>query len=399
MNTYLFLIVFCLILIGSFFFNYLQKKLHISAVILLLLSGVILQLALPMLSISDAYLKIFGTLGLLIIVLEAVVDLEVHGHNYKMFLMALCVSIVIVVLTSALIAWGFMLAYNLSLHAAVIYAIPLSIVSSAIVIPSLSNLEGVTKEFLILESIFSDIIGVLLFNFLISSNEIDLVNISKFSMNFTFMLIISLITTIILGIALSRDKIKNLHILILAVLILTYSIAKWFHLSALLLILIFGVFLRNLPMILNTRFGMRCLGNYLNHVTIHKNLHSMRDLIEDLGFIVRSIFFVLLGYSIKLSSLISLKVILLGFMVVVIAYAMRWVVLHRTSLSSDVVLATTMAPRGLITVLLFFQIPNELQSQLFDEGITFFVVIASTLIMSGGLFYHRYTKKNLKANP
>jgi Kef-type K+ transport system membrane component KefB len=372
--------------------------LHISAVILLLLSGVILQLALPTLSISDAYLKIFGTLGLLIIVLEAVVDLEVHGHNYKMFLMALCVSIVIVVLTSALIAWGFMLAYNLSLHAAVIYAIPLSIVSSAIVIPSLSNLEGVTKEFLILESIFSDIIGVLLFNFLISSNEIDLVNISKFSINFTFMLIISLITTIVLGIALSRDKIKNLHILILAVLILTYSIAKWFHLSALLLILIFGVFLRNLPMILNTRFGMRCLGNYLNHVTIHKNLHSMQDLIEDLGFIVRSIFFVLLGYSIKLSSLISLKVILLGFMVVVITYAIRWAILHR-SFTSDVVLATTMAPRGLITVLLFFQIPNELQSQLFDEGIIFFVVIASTLVMSGGLFYHRYTKKNLGANP
>ncbi len=393
MNTYLFLIVFCLILIGSFFFNYIQKRLHISAVILLLLSGVVLQLALPTFSIPDAYLKIFGTLGLLIIVLEAVVDLEVHGHNYKMFLMALGVSIVIVVLTSALIAWGFMLAYNLSLHAAVIYAIPLSIVSSAIVIPSLSNLEGVAKEFLILESIFSDIIGVLLFNFLISSNEINLVNISKFSINFTFMLVLSLVITIVLGIALSRDKVKNLHILILAVLILSYSIAKWFHLSALLLILIFGVFLRNLPTILNTRFGMKCLGNYLNHVTIHKNLHSMRDLIEDLGFIVRSIFFVLLGYSIKLSGLMSLKVIMLGFMVVVITYAMRWVVLHRTSLSSDVVLATTMAPRGLITVLLFFQIPDELQSQIFDEGITFFVVIASTLVMSGGLFYHRYVKK------
>lgn len=392
MNTYLFLMVFCLILIGSFFFNYLQKKLHISAVILLLLSGVVFQLALPTLSMPDAYLKIFGTLGLLIIVLEAVVDLEVHGHNYKMFLMALCVSIVIVVLTSALIAWGFMSVYNLSLHAAIIYAIPLSIVSSAIVIPSLSNLEGVTKEFLILESIFSDIIGVLLFNFLISSNEIDLVNISKFSINFTFMLVISLITTIVLGIALSREKIKNLHILILAVLILIYSIAKWFHLSALLLILIFGVFLRNLPMILNTRFGMKCFANYLNHVTIHKNLHSMRDLIEDLGFIVRSIFFVLLGYSIKLSGLMSLKVILLGFMVVAITYAIRWAILHRT-LTSDVVLATTMAPRGLITVLLFFQIPDELQSQAFDEGITFFVVIVSTLVMSGGLFYRRYTKK------
>lgn len=396
MNTYLFLIVFCLILIASFFFNYIQKKLQISSVILLLLSGVVLQFVLPTLSMPDAYLKVFGTLGLLIIVLEAVVDLEVHRGNYKTLLLALVISIIIVVLSSGLIASAFMLAYNLSLHTAVIYAIPLSIVSSAIVIPSLSNLEGVTKEFLVLESIFSDIVGVLLFNFLISSNQIDLINISKFSMNFVFMMVLSLLTTIVLGIALSRDKVKNLHILILAVLILIYSVAKWFHLSALLLILIFGVFLRNLPMILNTRLGTKCFAKHLNHLTIHKNLHSMQDLIEDLGFIVRSIFFVLLGYSIKLSGLMSLKVILLGLMIVLAIYAVRWVVVHRT-LSSDVLLATTMAPRGLITVLLFFQIPDELQSQLFDEGITFFVVIISTLIMSGGLFYRNYNKR-LKAN-
>lgn len=396
MNTYLFLIVFCLILIASFFFNYIQKKLQISSVILLLLSGVVLQFVLPTLSMPDAYLKVFGTLGLLIIVLEAVVDLEVHRGNYKTLLLALVISIIIVVLSSGLIASAFMLAYNLSLHTAVIYAIPLSIVSSAIVIPSLSNLEGVTKEFLVLESIFSDIVGVLLFNFLISSNQIDLINISKFSMNFVFMMVLSLLTTIVLGIALSRDKVKNLHILILAVLILIYSVAKWFHLSALLLILIFGVFLRNLPMILNTRLGTKCFAKHLNHLTIHKNLHSMQDLIEDLGFIVRSIFFVLLGYSIKLSGLMSLKVILLGLMIVLAIYAVRWVVVHHT-LRSDVLLATTMAPRGLITVLLFFQIPDELQSQLFDEGITFFVVIISTLIMSGGLFYRNYNKR-LKAN-
>lgn len=396
MNTYLFLIVFCLILIASFFFNYIQKKLQISSVILLLLSGVVLQFVLPTLSMPDAYLKVFGTLGLLIIVLEAVVDLEVHRGNYRTLLLALVISIIIVVLSSGLIASAFMLAYNLSLHTAVIYAIPLSIVSSAIVIPSLSNLEGVTKEFLVLESIFSDIVGVLLFNFLISSNQIDLINISKFSMNFVFMMVLSLLTTIVLGIALSRDKVKNLHILILAVLILIYSVAKWFHLSALLLILIFGVFLRNLPMILNTRLGTKCFAKHLNHLTIHKNLHSMQDLIEDLGFIVRSIFFVLLGYSIKLSGLMSLKVILLGLMIVLAIYAVRWVVVHHT-LRSDVLLATTMAPRGLITVLLFFQIPDELQSQLFDEGITFFVVIISTLIMSGGLFYRNYNKR-LKAN-
>ena len=177
------------------------------------------------------------------------------------------------------------------------------------------------------------------------------------------MMVLSLLTTIVLGIALSRDKVKNLHILILAVLILIYSVAKWFHLSALLLILIFGVFLRNLPMILNTRLGTKCFAKHLNHLTIHKNLHSMQDLIEDLGFIVRSIFFVLLGYSIKLSGLMSLKSNF-AWSYDSFGYLCSSLGSSASYFKSDVLLATTMAPRGLITVLLFFQIPDELQSQL-----------------------------------
>ena len=80
---------------------------QISSVILLLLSGVVLQFVLPTLSMPDAYLKVFRTLGLLIIVLEAVVDLEVHRGNYKTLLLALVISIIIVVLSSGLIASAF----------------------------------------------------------------------------------------------------------------------------------------------------------------------------------------------------------------------------------------------------------------------------------------------------
>ena len=46
-----------------------------------------------------------------------------------------------------------------------IYAITLSIISSAIVITSIGKLNEEKREFMIYESIFSDIIGILVFNF------------------------------------------------------------------------------------------------------------------------------------------------------------------------------------------------------------------------------------------
>ncbi|MEN9946731.1 MAG: hypothetical protein RLZZ293_1117 [Pseudomonadota bacterium] len=393
MNSYILLIILSLVLIISYFFNYIQRKWQISAVILLVLTGVIFQLivshlAIPLV-ISENYLRVFGTLGLLIIVLEAVVDLEIHQANYRLLLQACFMAFLIVCGTGLLVAMGFSLAYNLPWHQAIIYALPLAIISSAIVIPSVGHLNGTTKEFLILESIFSDIIGVLLFNFMISSAQLDWLNLGKFSLNFWLMIVISLITTLVLGIILSRDKVKNLHIVILAVLVLVYSVAHYFHLSALLLILIFGVFLRNLDRIINTRIGLDLFANYLNSVVIHKNLHSFQELVEDLGFMVRSVFFILLGYSIKFNQLLNWSVLLFGIMSLTAIYAVRWLVLRWVLDNTELNLATMMAPRGLITVLLFFQIPDVFQNNAIDTGVTFFVVIISGLIMTSGLLRNR----------
>ena len=50
-----------------------------------------------------------------------------------------------------------------------IYAIPLSIVSGAIVIPSVVNFREERREFMIYEATFSDILGILFFYFTIES--------------------------------------------------------------------------------------------------------------------------------------------------------------------------------------------------------------------------------------
>ena len=50
---------------------------------------------------------------------------------------------------------------------ALVYALPLSIMSSAIIIPSVANLSNYKKEFLIYESTFSDILGIMVFYMII----------------------------------------------------------------------------------------------------------------------------------------------------------------------------------------------------------------------------------------
>lgn len=388
MSTNIWLILLSSILIISFIFNHLQRKYQISAVILLLLTGVVLQLAVEHLTLQITLpaetLKVFGTLGLLVIVLEAVMDMEVTGRNLKLYSKAFIFATLIVAASMAIIAWAFMRSYHLSLIQALIYATPLAIVSSAIVIPSVSNLNGKLKDFLILESVFSDIIGVLAFNFLATVELAKLASVSLFALQFVVMIIISLVTTIILGILMSKEKSKNIHVMILATLILIYAATKIFHLSALILILIFGITLRNLSSI-TAKGYMTKLHGWFNHEKIKHNMHSMHEFIDELGFIIRTIFFVLLGYSIDLQALMDLHVVLNGIMIAIAIYAIRSVILHWVLPSKDMLIATTMGPRGLITVLLFFQIPTQFKYEYFNGGVTFIVVILSGIIMSGGL--------------
>lgn len=388
MSTNLWLILLSSILIISFIFNHIQRKYQISAVILLLLTGVILQLGVKHFALSialpDEALKVFGTLGLLVIVLEAVMDMEVTQNNSKLFIRAMIFASLIVFASIGLISFAFMRSYNITMIQALIYATPLAIVSSAIVIPTVSNLNGQLKDFLVLESVFSDIIGVLAFNFIATVEFTKLSSISMFIADFMLMIVISVVTTIILGIMMSKEKSKNIHVMILAVLILIYAATKVFHLSALVLILIFGISLRNLSRITAHNYGKHLL-NYFDHNKIKQNIHSMQEFIEELGFIIRSIFFILLGYSINLQSLLSMNVLLNGIMIAIAIYAVRFVFLQWIIPTKELLVATTMAPRGLITVLLFFQIPGSLQYANFNGAITFIVVIISGIIMSGGL--------------
>ena len=56
-----------------------------------------------------------------------------------------------------------------------------------------------------------------------------------------------------------------------------------------------------------------------------------------------------------------------------------------------------MAPRGLITILLFFAIPEDLKSEVPFEGVLLFIILSTSILMSW--FLVSYKKRQLLENP
>jgi len=102
------------------------------------------------------------------IVLEAALELELKREK----LWPICKSMLIALLGLVASAWVAALILNqfidgMTMQSAWLYATPLSILSSAIIIPSVSGLKESKKEFHIYESTFSDIMGIMMFYFLV----------------------------------------------------------------------------------------------------------------------------------------------------------------------------------------------------------------------------------------
>jgi hypothetical protein len=72
-------------------------------------------------------------------------------------------------------------------------------------------------------------------------------------------------------------------------------------------------------------------------------------------------------------------------------------VLLRIFIGADILPQLFIAPRGLITVLLFYAIPAEAQIESFEPGILLFVIIGTSLIMTFAMIYDkRRSSKALK---
>ena len=102
------------------------------------------------------------------------------------------------------------------------------------------------------------------------------------------------------------------------------------------------------------------------------------------AFVIRTFFFVIFGFTIALSTLIDLKVAIISAAILAIIYGTRFLSFLPYK-NANLKQAIFIAPRGLITLLLFYSIPEEYISEEFQSGILLFIIIVSSLVMTFGL--------------
>ncbi|MBL0328987.1 MAG: hypothetical protein IPP64_06135 [Bacteroidetes bacterium] len=126
------------------------------------------------------------------------------------------------------------------------------------------------------------------------------------------------------------------------------------------------------------------LANYLHLERLQSVTKELSQITAETAFIVRTFFFILFGFSINLILLNDINVILIGGLITICILLTRFIFLRFIS-KSNVFPEIFIAPRGLITIVLFYSIPSHFQTSYFNEGILFFVIIASSVMMMIGI--------------
>ena len=382
LSSYNLIIEASLIIIISFWFNGISKKTNIPSVLMLIVLGIILQFILdffiPEKIDFSGGLEILGIVGLIMIVLEAALELELKREKLVPILKSMAIALIGLVgsaWVAALILFQFI--PEMSMQSAWLYATPLSILSSAIIIPSVSGLSEAKKEFHIYESTFSDIMGIMMFYFLIGGlNPAEDAGVVGFAGNIVLTIIIALVASYAIILIFQQIKSQAKLFLLIAVLLLLYAVGKKMHLSSLIIILIFGLVIANVKLFFPGKMKV-----FLENEKINQIYHELHIITLETAFVVRTFFFVIFGLSIAIASLFSLSVVGISLLIIISIYAIRFLVL-RIFIGKDILPQLFIAPRGLITVLLFYAIPVEAEIATFESGILLFVIIATSLVMT-----------------
>jgi Kef-type K+ transport system membrane component KefB len=380
------IITLCSLLLLAYLFDVSAPKTKIPTVILLLLLGWGVQQTSIFLSIDipnlEPILPILGTIGLILIVLEGALELELEPSRFEMIKKSTLLALIQMLVISFGLTLSFQYFGGSTFKAGLINAIPLAIVSSAIAIPSAKNLLRNEKEFITYESSLSDIFGVIFFNFILVNDRLDASSFGMFLLQLLLMIIVSLASTIILSYLLKRinHSIKFIPIILLVILI--YSISKVYHMPSLIFILIFGLFIGNIDELKKLSWINRMKPENLN-----QEVHKFKEITTEITFMIRALFFLLFGYLINISELLNMDTALWAFLLTGSIFMLRYLVIYLFQLKQNPILF--IAPRGLITILLFLTIPSSQQFYMANKSLILQVIILSAFVMMFGLINYK----------
>ncbi|MGY3055545.1 Kef-type K+ transport system membrane component KefB [Pedobacter sp. UYEF25] len=387
MSTYTTLIILSGLVIFSYLFDLFASKTKIPSVVLLLLLGIGLRVLVDSLNFKtfdfSSILPTLGTVGLILIVFEGSLELKYDKEKNKLIRTAFFSALLILLVTVTIIT---LIIYQIShrdLYTCIANAIPFSVISSSIAIPSAAALGKKGKEFVVYESSFSDILGIVAFNFAISNPSLTTSSFISLGLSTLLILLLSAIACVVLLYAMGKLVHHVKFFLIISILVLLYAIGQSYHLSALILILSTGLFLNNADSIRNAWF---------KSILIYKNLDvdisQLYQLSAESAFILRTFFFVIFGFTMNIYELNNGVVLANGFFILATIYTVRFILL-RFIKEGDPIPILYLAPRGLISVLLYYNLPDSLKIDGVGTSFLFLVVLGSSVIMSLGLLFSK----------
>jgi Kef-type K+ transport system membrane component KefB len=386
-TSYQILLAVCSVVILSYLFSIVSRITRIPSVLMLLSVGIGAKMLLGWyqidFTIPHLLIEILGTVGLIMIVLEASLDLEVNHEKLPLIRSSFLSAFVILLISTVAIACIFQAFVHLSWYQSFLYAFPFTTVSSAIVLPSVAHLVPKKKEFLIYEASFSDIVGILFFNFLAAGSAITIGSIFRLFGGIVSGVLVSFLVCVVLIFLLMNHKSTVRFFLTFAVLILVYVVGKMLNQPSLLTILLFGLVVNNWRM-----FNFEIVQNMFPTSTVDQMADFLKSITAETSFLIRTFFFIVFGMSIDMSCFSDPEALKIGGMVMLALIITRFVylrVLNNENLFPEVLYS----PRGLISVLLFYKIPDHLLAPNFKTGILVLVIVASNLLMMVGALLYR----------
>ncbi len=223
----------------------------------------------------------------------------------------------------------------------------------------------------------------MVFNFFTAGQIITLQSTAWFLASIPVALVLSVAVCYGLMLLLVNNRVNVKFFLVFAVLVVIYVGGKSMHLPSLLTVLMFGLVINNWELM-----KWKPLKTYFSDDKVNDMAAFLKSITAESAFLIRTFFFIIFGFGIDLVFLKDLDVLLLGSIIVAALLALRFVylrIVHKYDLFPELFYI----PRGLITVLLFYKIPEWQRIDAFDEGVLFFVILATTLIMMFGSLLYR----------
>lgn len=380
------IITVCLLLLLAYVFDLTSSKTKVPSVILLLLLGFGMRQLSEFIGIKipdlTSLLPILGTIGLILIVLEGSLELELNKSKATLIKKSFFVALLPMLTLAFLLSFLFQYFGHYSFKQSLTNAIPLCVISSAIAIPSVKSLNSFNKEFVIYESSLSDILGVLFFNFIALNSSFGLSSFGYFGLEIVIISIISFVATIGLAFLLNKidHPIKFAPIILLIILI--YEISKVYNLPGLIFIMLFGLFLGNLDELKHFKWIEQ-----FNPAGLNKEVKKFKELTTEVTFLIRALFFLLFGYLIKITEILNTKTLVWSIGIVAAIIILRAAILKISKLPLMPLLF--IAPRGLITILLFLSIDPFQNIPLVNKSLIIQVIVLGALVMMLGLMINK----------